>query len=71
MSVRPYYGVNQADTVALERIVADEFQGQPLDLVIDDASHMLEETRVSFNCLFPKLRAGGLLHHRGLGVGTH
>lgn len=60
MSVRPYYGVNQADTVALERIVADEFQGQPLDLVIDDASHMLEETRVSFNCLFPKLRAGGL-----------
>lgn len=59
-SVRPYYGVNQADTLTLERIVAAEFQNQPLDLVIDDASHMLEETRVSFNCLFPKLRAGGL-----------
>ncbi len=59
-SVKPYYGVDQSDIPALEKIIADEFQGEQLDLVIDDASHMLEETRASFNCLFPRLRAGGL-----------
>ena len=31
-----------------------------LDLVIDDASHLLPETTASFNVLFPRLRAGGL-----------
>ena len=59
-SVKPYYGVNQADTAKLEKIVADEYRGEALDLIIDDASHMLEETRASFNCLFPKLRANGM-----------
>ena len=32
----------------------------PLDLVIDDGSHLLEETRTSFETLFPRLRKGGL-----------
>lgn len=59
-SIRPYYGVDQADIPRLEEIVIAEFSGESLDLVIDDASHMLEESRASFNCLFPKLRANGL-----------
>jgi hypothetical protein len=31
-----------------------------LDLVIDDASHLLEETRRAFDTLFARLRSGGL-----------
>jgi len=58
--VKPYYGVDQADTVALDRIVASEFGDEPLDLVIDDASHLLNETRISFNRLFPHVREGGV-----------
>ena len=41
-------------------IVDEEFDGAPLDLVIDDASHRLEPTRASFDMLFPRLRPGGL-----------
>lgn len=59
-TLRPYYGVNQTDIKRLDKILKDEFQGEALDLVIDDASHFLDETRVSFNFLFPKLRDGGL-----------
>jgi hypothetical protein len=58
--VRPYYGIEQADVTALRKIVANEFPEARLDLVIDDASHRLEPTRVSFNVLFPLLRPGGL-----------
>jgi hypothetical protein len=57
--LRPWYGVNQANSPVLRRIVRKEFAGQPLDLVIDDASHLLDETRSSFNTLFPQLRPGG------------
>ncbi|MDQ1511710.1 MAG: hypothetical protein QOG50_3554, partial [Actinomycetota bacterium] len=28
-------------------------------LVIDDASHLIDETRASFNALFPRVRPGG------------
>ena len=58
--VHTYHGVDQGDAAALRRIVADEFGGQPLDLVIDDASHVLDPTRSSFNVLFPLLRPGGV-----------
>jgi predicted O-methyltransferase YrrM len=58
--VRPYYGVDQADTTALRTIMAEEFPSTSLDLVIDDASHLLEPTRSSFNVLFPALRPGGV-----------
>jgi hypothetical protein len=40
-------------------IIATEFGAMPLDLVSDDASHLLRETRASFNALFPRLRSGG------------
>jgi predicted O-methyltransferase YrrM len=58
--VRAYYGIDQADATALRGIVADEFAGEPLDLVVDDASHLLAPTRSSFNLLFPLLRPGGV-----------
>lgn len=58
--VRTYYGVDQADVATLHEIVRRDFEGRPLDLVIDDASHRYAETRASFNALFPYLREGGL-----------
>jgi cephalosporin hydroxylase len=58
--VVPYCGVDQADGAALHRIMQAEFAGSPIDLVIDDASHLLAETRASFNRLFPSVRPGGV-----------
>jgi predicted O-methyltransferase YrrM len=58
--VRPYVGVDQADRARLREICDREFGEEPLDLVVDDASHRLDETRASFETLFPRLREGGL-----------
>jgi predicted O-methyltransferase YrrM len=59
-TVRPYLGVNQADKARIAEIVEAEFGGDPLDLVIDDASHLYDESLASFESLFPLLRPGGL-----------
>jgi predicted O-methyltransferase YrrM len=69
--VRTYYSFDQADDARLRKLVESEFAGEPIDLVIDDASHQLGPTRASFNVLFPRLRPGGVyvvedwsaLHH--------
>jgi len=58
--IRPYYGVDQADRARVGELVDEEFGEGKLDLVIDDASHLLDETRASFETLFPRLRPGGL-----------
>ena len=57
--IKTYWGTDQADRKRLLEIVNDEFEG-PLDLVIDDASHMYELTKISFETLFPLVRPGGL-----------
>jgi hypothetical protein len=57
--IATHWGVNQADAVRLRDIVAREFAG-PLDLVIDDASHIYGPTKASFETLFPLLRPAGL-----------
>jgi SAM-dependent methyltransferase len=57
--ITTYWGVDQADSERVRRIVGDEFAA-PLDLVIDDASHMYRPTKASFEALFPCLRPGGL-----------
>jgi len=53
-----HFGVSQTDEKALVRIVEDELCGK-LDLVVDDASHMCDLTRRSFELLFPLLQPGG------------
>jgi predicted O-methyltransferase YrrM len=58
--VRPHYGVDQGDRGRLSAILADEMEGEPLDLVIDDASHRYGPTRASFEVLFSALRPGGM-----------
>ena len=57
--LRTFWGVDQADADRLGGIVRDEFDG-PLDLVIDDASHVYRATLASFEALFPHLAPGGL-----------
>ncbi|MCC5954085.1 MAG: class I SAM-dependent methyltransferase [Acidimicrobiia bacterium] len=57
--LRPHFGVDQADEEAVARIVDDAFGGEPIDVVIDDGSHLIDATRASFEVLFPRLRPGG------------
>src|SRR5262249_40202111 len=57
--VKPYFGVDQTDVDQLGGIVAAELREEPLDLVVDDGAHLHAPTRISFNCLFPRLRPGG------------
>ena len=57
--IKTYWGVDQGDARTLRDIVAREFSG-PLDLVVDDASHLYRLTQASFETLFPLLRPGGL-----------
>ncbi|MFM8237169.1 MAG: class I SAM-dependent methyltransferase [Actinomycetota bacterium] len=58
-SVRLHYGTDQADRARIAEIADREADGAPYDLVLDDASHWLDETRASFETLFPRLRPGG------------
>ena len=57
--VKAFYGIDQADRSRLDYLIESEFD-DAVDLVIDDASHRLEETRATFESLFPRLRPGGL-----------
>ena len=58
--VRLYYGTDQQDRQALKSIAHENFKDQPLDLVIDDASHFYEPAKSSLNVLLPLLRPGGV-----------
>jgi hypothetical protein len=58
--VNPYWGVDQGDAERVASIVIDEFGGHRIDLVVDDASHQLDLTKRTFNCLFPRVRPGGM-----------
>ena len=57
--ISTHWGVDQSDAAQVATIITKELSG-PLDLVIDDASHMYEETKASFELLFPLVRPGGL-----------
>ena len=58
-SLSVHWGVDQADSERLGSIVDSDLGPDPLDLVIDDASHFLDESRITFETLFPRLRPGG------------
>jgi len=55
-----HYGTFQHDKQQLTSIVQEEFVDGWLDLVVDDCSHRFEQTKASFNVLFPRVRPGGL-----------
>jgi SAM-dependent methyltransferase len=58
-ALRTFWEVDQKDGGALRRIVHSELP-DGIDLVIDDASHIYEPTKISFETLFPFLRPGGV-----------
>ena len=58
--IRSYYEVSQTDGRRIEEIVRREFESTALDLIIDDASHLYKNTRITFETAFPLLRPGGL-----------
>ena len=58
-SVKPVFGIDQADVAAMRSVIVSEFGAAPLDLVVDDGCHFLEETRATFETAFPFLRPGG------------
>jgi cephalosporin hydroxylase len=57
-ALRLYWNASQDDAVALERILDDDFPNG-IDLVIDDASHLYNFSRSSFEIVFPRVRPGG------------
>src|SRR5437667_12279942 len=66
-----HFSTSQSDRKILEHIVPNELADE-LDLVVDDASHTYEQTKASFEILFPLLQPGGIYliedwswaHHR-------
>lgn len=54
------WGIDQTDGVEIRRLIHTQFPTGRVDLIIDDASHLLDQTVVSFQELFPVLRPGGL-----------
>jgi SAM-dependent methyltransferase len=54
-----HWDVDQSDRSRLRRIADAHVEG-PLDLVIDDASHLYAPTKASLETLLPLLRPGGL-----------
>src|SRR5215469_697811 len=58
--IKFHFGVSQSDEPAVCKIIKGEFgNDQPLDLIIDDASHDYALTRKTFEITFPHLRPGG------------
>jgi predicted O-methyltransferase YrrM len=54
-----HFSASQSDRGVLEEIVRTELANE-LDLVVDDASHDYEQTKASFEILFPLLQPGGI-----------
>lgn len=59
-AVHAIYGVDQGDAARVSSVIEEHFEGEPIDLVVDDASHLVKPTRTSFDALFPRLRPGGM-----------
>ncbi len=60
-NVRPYWGVDQADARRLRSIVADELGSEPIDFVIDDASHLVWADPQELRGPVSSLATGGCL----------
>lgn len=54
------WGVDQTDGATIRNLVGRQFPSAPPDLIIDDASHLIDQTLASFQELFGLLRPGGL-----------
>ena len=57
--IRPYYNTSQGDADRVRQILQREFGDEPIDMIIDDASHEYALTKKSFEITFPYLADGG------------
>jgi hypothetical protein len=57
---------SQADPAVLHQWIASV--GGPVDIIIDDGSHIMDHLKISFTHLFPKLRPGGVYVLEDLGT---
>jgi hypothetical protein len=58
--IKPYYGVNQADSVAMTTVLNQEYPNKDIDFIFDDGAHLYDETKAAFNICFPYMKPGGL-----------
>jgi cephalosporin hydroxylase len=57
-NIQQYYDIDQTDKERLIEIARKELSSS-IDLVIDDASHLYNETKISFETLFPMIKENG------------
>jgi cephalosporin hydroxylase len=57
--VKLHFDVSQEDRKRVSAIIDQEFGREPIDLVIDDASHLYSCTTACFDIVWPRVRAGG------------
>ena len=58
-TLRLHLGVAQTDRERIREAIERDFGGEPVDAIIDDASHQYAETKAAFETAFPYLRGGG------------
>jgi hypothetical protein len=61
-------GTWQNDSDVMRSVLEEEFGAEPLDLIVDDASHLYQESKSTFEACFGYLRPGGRYLSR-IGVG--
>ena len=59
-SIGTYFCTDQADRPRVKEILDEQFGPGPVDLVIDDASHVYAPSLATFEAIFPRLRPGAL-----------
>jgi hypothetical protein len=57
--IKFHFCISQSDERAVRELIRSEFT-DPIDLIIDDASHQYAHTKRTFEIAFPHLRPGGL-----------
>lgn len=70
-AIKAFMGVDQASLADLAQICDGFLEKEPIDIVIDDASHYYDEAKTSFQFLFPRLRPGGLYVIEDWGWANH
>ncbi|MGL4490090.1 MAG: class I SAM-dependent methyltransferase [Rhizobiaceae bacterium] len=59
-SVELHFETSQDDEAKLKKTIKNFLGDEPIDLIVDDASHLYQYSRRSFEFLFPMVRAGGI-----------
>ena len=58
-TIKLFGGIAQNDDAAIHSVIREQFGHEPIDLIIDDASHEYMNSRICFEQTFGYLRPGG------------